>query len=66
MFQKARYPRGFYVVALVAETDVACSGEPEEEPDWLWESVWQAGDDRDDSAADVRRKQLSYAIKVMS
>lgn len=79
-FQRSRYPLGFYIVALVAEDDTACTweeaaegggaggggagGHGEEDSSWLWESVWQGAPLRPRPAAPPRRKHLHYEMKV--
>ncbi|XP_060803622.1 SID1 transmembrane family member 1 [Amyelois transitella] len=36
---RANYPHGFYIVALVQNTDSPCTGETEESQDWLWQEI---------------------------
>ncbi|XP_063822873.1 SID1 transmembrane family member 1-like [Ostrinia nubilalis] len=36
---RSRFPRGFYVVVVVHQSDEACAGEQPEQEDWLWEAA---------------------------
>lgn len=70
VFQRARYPRGFYVIAVTGESDEPCSGAPPEpaaEPDWLWEAAVWPGEEPDAAPRPQephRLKRLTLHMKV--
>lgn len=39
VFQRTRYPRGFYILSVVQDSDELCREEEPEEVDWLWEAA---------------------------
>lgn len=61
---RSRYPRGFYVVAVVHDSDSACREEDPAEVDWLWEAaVLQQQQEHADSAP-PRRKTLTLHVQA--
>lgn len=68
MLQRRKYPYGFFVVALVEESDAACTGEaegePEPDPEWLWEAALNAAGGRADAQAGVRSRRKVFTVSV--
>lgn len=68
MLQRSQFPRGFFVVALLEETDEACSGEAEPlrepAPEWLWEAAHLAEGAVARVALQSRRKYFTVTVSV--
>ncbi|XP_061380857.1 SID1 transmembrane family member 2-like isoform X3 [Danaus plexippus] len=61
-FQRADFPRGFYVVSLVRDTDQPCGGGVNDDgSDWLFEEVFKGR--RVVTRGEQRRKDLTIAVE---
>lgn len=67
MLQRSNFPHGFVVVALVDETDEACTREVEAEPElkWLWEAtLFEANASTVALDGLLRPKNFTVTVKV--
>ncbi|XP_030036425.2 SID1 transmembrane family member 2 isoform X1 [Manduca sexta] len=61
---RSRYPRGFYVVTLVRDTDQPCTGEEHVPDDWLWDAaLWPVTAQRPMHVS-AREKTLAITVKA--
>ncbi|CAG9578060.1 unnamed protein product [Danaus chrysippus] len=58
---RSDFPRGFYVVSLVRDTDQACGGDSEDGSDWLFEEVFKGREVV--TRGEQRRKDLTVAVQ---
>lgn len=68
MLQRNQFPRGFFVVALVEESDEVCTGEPEGEPylepEWLWNAMFAEPGPHAVTQADLPSAQKGVRVTV--
>ncbi|KAF9411708.1 hypothetical protein HW555_009574 [Spodoptera exigua] len=61
---RSRYPRGFYVLAVVHDSDAACREEDAPEVDWLWEAAVLQQLQEPEHSAPPRRKALTLHVRA--
>ncbi|CAH1646872.1 unnamed protein product [Spodoptera littoralis] len=61
---RSRYPRGFYVVAVVHDSDTACREDDPAEVDWLWEAAILEQLQEHDHTSPPRRKTLTLHVRA--
>ncbi|XP_026314118.1 SID1 transmembrane family member 1-like isoform X2 [Hyposmocoma kahamanoa] len=65
---RSQFPHGFFVVALVEESDVACTGddagEPEHEPEWLWEATFNEAEVDAVAHVDPLSRRKNFTVTV--
>lgn len=61
---RSRYPRGFYVLSVVQDSDEACREEPQPEGDWLWEAAVLDQAQALQEAPPPRRKALTLHTRA--
>ncbi|KAH9642081.1 hypothetical protein HF086_007201 [Spodoptera exigua] len=62
--ERSRYPRGFYVLAVVHDSDAACREEDAPEVDWLWEAAVLQQLQEPEHSAPPRRKALTLHVRA--
>lgn len=63
-FQRSRYPRGFYILSVVQDSDELCREEEPPDVDWLWEAAVLEQRQERGGAAPPRGKVLTLHTRV--